>query len=763
MSYDHNFSVNIPFHANFLPVYPLSTPTVQPQEAPCHIQEHCPSMGPGAGVAQPTWDGTLWPPAGPWALPTNSQVQRSEAGLPVYPRVESNQSPPQAIFQSVPNASTSHHLASAFDLAGLGNLYRYQPHSPPAPVPVAAPAPAQLPVPTSGYPDQHLPEHLRLPWVVVSPQEKVYETAHTKFEYGDRYQQLLQTKLSDAPGTTSASFLDNGTGIELCSFGEVETQVPVTGMNVGERFEELLRMKMGHLASGFSASAYETDAASKARHAAGEREAAGGRYQAHAGLHHQKAPEDGWGMMFSETLPAVIRRSSPGFGYDVDPGPRIETQGGQGQGPAWRYDSNIPPPLPRTASTTPGTDSARSQELSGQHSRPVPPPTMVPTVRAEAGYLEKLVADYFPRPLTQQDENQAYPQPAPVPAPDLASRPPEQSQSLVVPVGERFRFHFYAAGDSQVSSEWETANSATTAVEGNFESQVSFSISSPLPTRQSGGLSNSPAFHPPALAPPPPTHSEPISLPKIAPKETSPAQQSPDTPPILKIKVHNRNLHPTFHDLRNADNHPHIRTIPSTSAPPLLERSCTPSLGDVEGVEGGDADGDDGEKEPQVPSREQGLKLREKSEKVDHERSLRLGENDKRKASKAVDDGESSSESEEEGFLRKGKNGRKIYAKTSIACNYCRVKKMKCDGVRPICSHCARRKDTDCVFSPVVRRRGPAKAPRRRAKPAKALRNPDALPPDDKEMGDGDWDETLGGAVSTVRDGSSPGGNGKDS
>ncbi|KAK8845306.1 hypothetical protein IAR55_006019 [Kwoniella newhampshirensis] len=49
---------------------------------------------------------------------------------------------------------------------------------------------------------------------------------------------------------------------------------------------------------------------------------------------------------------------------------------------------------------------------------------------------------------------------------------------------------------------------------------------------------------------------------------------------------------------------------------------------------------------------------------------------------------------------------RRLLDKTTIACNMCRTKKLKCNGDRPRCFHCARRGEEACTYDPVLRRRG---------------------------------------------------------
>ncbi|KAF8631047.1 hypothetical protein AX15_002655 [Amanita polypyramis BW_CC] len=47
--------------------------------------------------------------------------------------------------------------------------------------------------------------------------------------------------------------------------------------------------------------------------------------------------------------------------------------------------------------------------------------------------------------------------------------------------------------------------------------------------------------------------------------------------------------------------------------------------------------------------------------------------------------------------------------KTAVACNFCRGRKLRCNGARPLCQNCSARK-LECEYVPVQRRRGPGKA-----------------------------------------------------
>ncbi|KAL4069945.1 hypothetical protein V8B97DRAFT_1967137 [Scleroderma yunnanense] len=62
---------------------------------------------------------------------------------------------------------------------------------------------------------------------------------------------------------------------------------------------------------------------------------------------------------------------------------------------------------------------------------------------------------------------------------------------------------------------------------------------------------------------------------------------------------------------------------------------------------------------------------------------------------------------EETGEGKKSKAARKIY----VACDFCRGRKLRCDGTKPSCSNCSTR-SLVCKYQDHPRRRGPGKAPK---------------------------------------------------
>ncbi|KAF5369336.1 hypothetical protein D9758_002739 [Tetrapyrgos nigripes] len=66
---------------------------------------------------------------------------------------------------------------------------------------------------------------------------------------------------------------------------------------------------------------------------------------------------------------------------------------------------------------------------------------------------------------------------------------------------------------------------------------------------------------------------------------------------------------------------------------------------------------------------------------------------------------------------------KKIIKKTLIACDFCRGRKLRCDGMRPSCSNCVSRENQVCHYQLFPKRRGPGKAPKgTRAKKRKVER-----------------------------------------
>ncbi|KAL4251225.1 hypothetical protein ABKN59_006286 [Abortiporus biennis] len=54
---------------------------------------------------------------------------------------------------------------------------------------------------------------------------------------------------------------------------------------------------------------------------------------------------------------------------------------------------------------------------------------------------------------------------------------------------------------------------------------------------------------------------------------------------------------------------------------------------------------------------------------------------------------------------------KKVLRKTAIACDFCRGRKLKCNGITPTCQNCSRR-SIACNYQSQPRRRGPGKAPK---------------------------------------------------
>ncbi|KAF9463055.1 hypothetical protein BDZ94DRAFT_649505 [Collybia nuda] len=80
---------------------------------------------------------------------------------------------------------------------------------------------------------------------------------------------------------------------------------------------------------------------------------------------------------------------------------------------------------------------------------------------------------------------------------------------------------------------------------------------------------------------------------------------------------------------------------------------------------------------------------------------------------------------------RKNRNPRK----TAVACNFCRGRKLRCNGARPSCYNCTVRK-FECEYVEVQRRRGPGKAPKgSKSKKGARSESSTSLPPNDRTSG----------------------------
>ncbi|KAH8104927.1 hypothetical protein DFH11DRAFT_1465401, partial [Phellopilus nigrolimitatus] len=51
-----------------------------------------------------------------------------------------------------------------------------------------------------------------------------------------------------------------------------------------------------------------------------------------------------------------------------------------------------------------------------------------------------------------------------------------------------------------------------------------------------------------------------------------------------------------------------------------------------------------------------------------------------------------------------GSGKRMTRGKIEVACDFCRKRKMRCDGARPSCRNCARKNEA-CIYTDEIRRR----------------------------------------------------------
>ncbi|KAG6909129.1 hypothetical protein DXG01_001881 [Tephrocybe rancida] len=106
--------------------------------------------------------------------------------------------------------------------------------------------------------------------------------------------------------------------------------------------------------------------------------------------------------------------------------------------------------------------------------------------------------------------------------------------------------------------------------------------------------------------------------------------------------------------------------------------------------------------------------------------------------SEASSDGRPDEEEESYPTVQKGKKRRRDSdvgdddsrknRKTAVACNFCRGRKLRCDGAKPACSNCMVRK-FQCEYVPVQRRRGPGKKAKSKKGPTTG-RSEASVPPE---------------------------------
>lgn len=107
-------------------------------------------------------------------------------------------------------------------------------------------------------------------------------------------------------------------------------------------------------------------------------------------------------------------------------------------------------------------------------------------------------------------------------------------------------------------------------------------------------------------------------------------------------------------------------------------------------------------------------------------RSLDFGSNDEESSHKGKRRRQQSLDTDDN--ARKSRNPRK----TAVACNFCRGRKLRCNGTKPSCYNCTVRK-FECEYVPIQRRRGPGKAPKgsrsKKAAATQAQLQPQPTPP----------------------------------
>ncbi|ODN82756.1 hypothetical protein L202_01035 [Cryptococcus amylolentus CBS 6039] len=447
-------------------------------------------------------------------------------------------------------------------------------------------------------------------------------------EFGNKYQQLLASKLLDAPVSLPSQMTAPAT------FG----QFSPPGHSDSNRYEQLIDLKM----KASTMEAARSDSRDTSREMAQFR---------------KSLLEDGCGMMDSGSVPTMARTNTTS-----EKSQQRIYGGGALPLASSRSEISMLQPLPDVASRL--LDYANAQPWSFQ-----------PIASLDS---ETHLADYLPQPLHNSQTRAT--------AEVLQS----YHKAFGFPGG-----HAESTGPSLVGStigEWPmTATSASQTQTVDQTSSSSRSDSFPFST---------PKFFAPQSQNKP-LHTPKAILPTTRADAPAPTPGSPN-PPLLIIRVHEtKSLPPSASDLQEANVTPVIRIIPSRMGP--AKPSSPRKLG-----------------QPAYKSNmfteAQVVKKRGRPRK--DEVSLQASFDILAKRKGEEEDGESEGEDlesgdedgYEDGYGKDGEKRKRTRKKTSIACNFCRSKKLKCNGVRPICSVCARRNEGDCVFETALRRRGLAKS-----------------------------------------------------
>ncbi|ODN99342.1 hypothetical protein L198_03184 [Cryptococcus wingfieldii CBS 7118] len=473
--------------------------------------------------------------------------------------------------------------------------------------------------------------------------EAIKEPPTSTVEVGNKYQQLLASKLLDAPVSlpsqmtapaTFGQFSPPGTFCTGLAIMRAILTDSVPGLSDSNRYEHLVDMKM----KSSTMEAARSDSRDMSREMAQFR---------------KSLLEDGCGMMDSGSVPTMARTNTIS-----EKSQHPSYSGGVLPLASSRSETSMLQPLPDVAPRL--LDYGNAQPWSFQ-----------PIASLD---LETHLADYLPQPLHDSQTH--------------------ATAEILQSYHKAFGFpggHVESTGPSLAGSrtgEWPMiATSASQTQTVDQSSSSSRSDSFPFST---------PKFSVPRSQTKP-LHTPEAILPTARPDALASTPGSPN-PPLLVIRVHEKKiLPPSASDLQDANVTPVIRIIPSRMGParPSSARKLVqPAY------------------ESNMFTEAQVVKKRGRPRK--DEVSLQPSFDALAKRKGEEEDGESEEEDsesgDEKGCGKDGKKRKRTRRQTSIACNFCRSKKLKCNGVRPICSVCARRNEGDCVFETALRRRGLAKS-----------------------------------------------------
>ncbi|WVQ70540.1 hypothetical protein IAR50_000059 [Cryptococcus sp. DSM 104548] len=655
------FHRNMPFDpTGFLQAYSLPSSASQQPQAPFHHlapERFQPTTASHTGTSQMQLSLGRPVPQGYWASPwagTEGWAAASSASTSLMDQMgPSNMAPPQPLRLAQSHASGSFGYAGSDEVSASGPVSQFYP-SMTGPdygsLHCGEPSTSQhghRPLDSATGPNTFLP--LQPAWLTTGPSQPVEskEPSTPNVEYGNKYQQLLASKLLDAPVSLPTEIAISAT------FGQIPTQEPIQSLPSSNRYEQLVNIKMAAKSSTMEGTGND-----------------GKRIYHEMAQFRKSLLEDGCGMMDSGSVPtmartnAIAKESEDRSNYSNSGASLGSSQFGQ----------QLAEPLP---DISPFFEIAQSWS-----SRPV-----------AHNNSETDLTDYLPQPLPQDNHARAT---------------AEITSSYYKAFGFSGAQHG-SIGHSSTGSEiakWPvSAPDASRYVERLTSSSRSdsFPDSTPKPIGPNSWSQSLPLHAPKAV------------LPTARPPK-SPTPESP-VPPLLIIRVHEKAiLPPSASDLREANVTPVIRAIPSSTStgtghPSQPSQSPGRMLAEPGHV---NQNQEPPLAESNMFTEAQVVKKRGRPRKDEISLQSSFGAFAARRNAEAEENESEGQDSEsdsdrEEVYTKDGKKRKRNNRKTPIACNFCRTKKLKCNGARPICSVCARRNEGGCVFETALRRRGLAK------------------------------------------------------